>query len=82
MRYDADQRYLAAGHPYALGATWDGTGVNLALFLDNATGVEWRLFDEPEGHREVRRIRIRGYTDHVWHVYLPEMRPGQLYGYR
>ncbi len=67
------------GSSYPLGATWDGAGVNFALFSENATGVELCLFDHEA--RETR-IPITEYTDQVWHVYLPEVRPGQRYGYR
>lgn len=70
------------GQPYPLGATWDGEGVNFALFSENATGVELCLFDHPRQEKETHRIRIEERTDQVWHVYLPEVRPGQLYGYR
>jgi isoamylase len=66
------------GRPYPLGATWDGAGVNFALFSENATGVELCLF---EGDRETR-VPIAEQTEHVWHVYLPEARPGLRYGYR
>jgi len=66
------------GRPYPLGATWDGAGVNFALFSENATGVELCLF---EGDRETR-VPISEQTEHVWHVYLPEARPGVRYGYR
>jgi glycogen operon protein len=69
------------GSSYPLGATWDGAGVNFALFSENATGVELCLFDSTGAH-ETARIPISAYTDQVWHVYLPEVRPGQLYGYR
>ncbi len=69
------------GSPYPLGATWDGEGVNFALFSERAEGVELCLFD-PKGRREVHRITMRWQTDHVWHCYLPEVRPGALYGYR
>ncbi len=69
------------GEPYPLGATWDGSGVNFALFSENATGVELCLFDGPDETRETR-IALKDQTDMVWHVYLPEARPGQLYGYR
>jgi isoamylase len=69
------------GHPFPLGATWDGTGVNFALFSANATKVELCLFD-PTGRREIDRIELSEYTDEVWHGYLPDIRPGQLYGYR
>ncbi|MCE3223842.1 MAG: glgX [Nitrospira sp.] len=70
------------GRPYPLGATWDGEGVNFALFSENATAVDLCLFDGPHTAEESHRIRIEECTDHVWHLYLPEVRPGQLYGYR
>lgn len=70
------------GKPYPLGATWDGAGVNFSLFSENATAVELCLFDWPEGKHEIARLRIPEQTDQIWHVYLPEARPGQLYGYR
>src|SRR5437660_489946 len=70
------------GRSYPLGATWDGEGVNFALFSENATAVELCLFDEPDASKETHRIRIEECTDHVWHIYLPEVRPGQRYGYR
>ena len=70
------------GQPYPLGATWDGKGVNFALFSEHATGVELCLFDSPDAEKESVRIRFTEYTDHVWHAYLPEVLPGQLYGYR
>ncbi len=70
------------GSPYPLGATWDGSGVNFALFSEHATGVELCLFDGPDGNREVARIPMTECTDQVWHIYLPEARPGQRYGYR
>ena len=70
------------GSPYPLGATWDGEGVNFALFSENATAVDLCLFGRPDSPQETHRIRIEECTDFVWHVYLPEVRPGQLYGYR
>jgi len=69
------------GQPYPLGATWDGEGVNFAIFSEHAEKIELCLFD-PAGKREVNRIEMRWQTDLVWHCYLPEARPGQLYGYR
>jgi len=69
------------GQPYPLGATWDGNGVNFSVFSEHAEGVELCLFD-PKGRRETHRIPIRWQTDQVWHCYLPEARPGLLYGYR
>ena len=65
------------GNPYPLGATWDGAGVNFALFSENATGVELCLFDGRQRQvSELARIRMTEQTDQVWHVYLPEARPG------
>ena len=69
------------GKPYPLGATWNGEGVNFALFSEHAQKVELCLFDR-SGRRETHRIPIREQTDQVWHCYLPEARPGLLYGYR
>jgi len=70
------------GRPYPLGATWDGAGVNFALFSEHATAVELCLFDPGDPGRETHRIPIREHTDQIWHVYLPEARPEVLYGYR
>ncbi|HEY7846945.1 MAG TPA: glycogen debranching protein GlgX [Candidatus Limnocylindria bacterium] len=67
------------GVPYPLGATWDGQGTNFALFSENATGVELALFDA-DGSEQ--RIRVAERTDNVWHAYLPDVGPGQSYGYR
>jgi isoamylase len=72
---------LRPGHPYPLGATWDGRGVNFSLFSENATGVDLCLFDAPDG-RESRRIPLPECTDRVWHGFVPDLRPGQLYGFR
>jgi isoamylase len=69
------------GRPYPLGATWDGAGVNFALFSKHAEQVELCLFD-PRGRREIERVEVRERTDYVWHCYLPEGRPGLIYGYR
>jgi glycogen operon protein len=69
------------GRPYPLGATWDGEGVNFALFSEHAEKVELCLFD-PVGRRQIAAIELRWQTDQVFHCYLPEARPGWLYGYR
>ncbi len=69
------------GNPYPLGATWDGEGVNFAIFSECAEKVELCLFDH-QGREEVQRIHLSWQTDQVWHCYLPEARPGLLYGYR
>lgn len=70
------------GRPYPLGATWDGEGVNFALFSAHATRVELCLFDSPTAPREAVRVILPERTDDVWHGYIPGLRPGQLYGYR
>lgn len=70
------------GHSYPLGANWDGAGVNFALFSEHASKVELCLFDSPRATVESRRIVLREHTDAVWHAYLPDCHPGQLYGYR
>ena len=69
------------GKPFPLGATWDGLGVNFALFSAHATKVELCLFDA-NGETELERIELPEYTDEVWHGYLPAARPGLVYGYR
>jgi isoamylase len=69
------------GHPYPLGATWDGQGVNFALFSENSDRVELCIFD-PSGKTEIERIELRERTDRIWHCYLPYCQLGQLYGYR
>ncbi|MGC2446340.1 MAG: glycogen debranching protein GlgX [Candidatus Sulfotelmatobacter sp.] len=69
------------GKPYPLGANWDGEGVNFALFSEHAQAVELCLFDQ-QGRRELHRVRVKEQTDQVWHCYLPEARPGLIYGYR
>jgi len=69
------------GAPAPLGATWDGRGVNFALFSDNAERVELCLFDQ-RGRRELHRLVLPSYTDGIWHGYVPDARPGLKYGYR
>jgi isoamylase len=69
------------GLPYPLGATWDGAGTNFALFSAHAERVELCLFAE-DGQRETARIVLPEFTHEVWHAYLPDVRPGQAYGYR
>jgi len=72
---------IDTGAPYPLGATWDGKGVNFALFSDHAEKVELCLFDA-RGRRELNRLTLPQYTDGVWHGYVPDARPGLKYGYR
>ena len=70
------------GKPYPLGATWDGMGVNFSLFSEHAEKVELCLFDAADASRESARIALPERTDLVWHGFLPDVTPGQLYGYR
>src|SRR5688572_4434331 len=70
------------GNPLPRGATWDGEGVNFALFSENATGVELCLYEGTKGSEEMARIRLVERTDFIWHVYVPGLGPGQRYGYR
>ena len=81
MKSDSLITDLWPGHPYPPGATWDGEGVNFALFSQHAERVELCLFDDT-GRHERQRLEVRERTDHVWHCYLPQARPGQAYGYR
>ncbi|HEV8420557.1 MAG TPA: glycogen debranching protein GlgX [Actinomycetota bacterium] len=70
------------GSAAPLGATWDGEGVNFSIFSEHGEAVELCLFDQPEAEEESDRIEIQERTDLIWHCYLPDVRPGQLYGYR
>jgi len=71
------------GIPSPLGATWDGPGTNFAIYSEHATGIELCLVDHRPGReREELRIPLRAKTDHVWHVYVEDVAPGQHYGYR
>ena len=70
------------GKPYPLGATWDGHGVNFAVFSQNASRVELCLFDAPSARHEAHCIPLFERTDFIWHCYIPGLRPGQLYGFR
>src|SRR5436853_1048313 len=70
------------GSPYPLGATWDGGGVNVAVFSEYATRVELCLFDSVDAKQESERIALPERTYQVWHGYYPDLRPGQLYGLR
>jgi glycogen operon protein len=81
LRYSQERAAVRVwpGRPYPLGATWDGEGTNFALFSENATAVDLCLFDAA-GREE--RARLDDRDQFVWHGYLPDVRPGQLYGYR
>jgi len=75
-------REICPGKPYPLGATWDGGGVNFAIFSEQATKVELCLFDSIDAYHESERIAMPEQTDDVWHVYIPFLKPRQLYGFR
>src|SRR5262249_22490702 len=79
--FQSSRGRLSAGAPAPLGATWDGRGTNFALFSAHATKVDLCLFDS-HGRRELERIALPERTEDVWHGYLNDVIPGQLYGYR
>ncbi len=81
MTSSAQRSRVREGRPYPLGATWDGRGVNFALFSAHATKVELCLFNH-FSEKEVERIELPEFTDEIWHGYLPDARPGTIYGYR
>ena len=70
------------GSPRPLGATWDGEGVNFAIFSENATAVQLLLFDDADSGTPSATVSLQEVTDRVWHAYLPDVRPGDLYGYK
>lgn len=76
------QGKVMPGKPYPLGSTWDGNGVNFALFSRNAASVKLCLFNDHNHNEEYTQISLSEVTDNVWHVYLPGIMPGQQYGYR
>jgi isoamylase len=69
------------GLPHPRGASWDGKGTNFAIFSAHATKVEVCVFDE-KGEKELERITLPEYTNQIWHGYIPDLRPGSVYGYR
>ncbi len=78
---DLDESYQP-GAPFPQGATYDGNGTNFALFSEGAEYVDLCLFDKSEDKKESKVVRLRERTNGVWHIYLPDIGPGQLYGYR
>ena len=72
---------IQEGRPFPQGATWNGLGVNFSLFSANATKVELCLFDD-SGETEIARVTLPEYTNEIWHGFLPDARPGTVYGYR
>ena len=81
MAASVNRSRVTEGRPHPRGATWTGRGVNFSLFSANATKVELCLFDN-DGETEIERIELPEYTDEVWHGFLPDARPGTVYGYR
>jgi Carbohydrate-binding module 48 (Isoamylase N-terminal domain) len=77
----AQASLVREGLPFPLGATWDGLGVNFALFSAHAAKVELCLLNE-SGEHELERIELPEYTEEVWHGYLPDACPGTTYAYR
>jgi isoamylase len=80
---NAPERVLSRvkeGLPYPRGATWDGKGVNFALFSAHATKVEACIFDS--SGKELEKIELPEYRDETWHGYVPDIGPGTFYGYR
>ncbi|MGZ3639517.1 MAG: glycogen debranching protein GlgX, partial [Ktedonobacterales bacterium] len=75
-------RVLLPGKPFPLGAIWDGHGVNFALYSEHGTKVDLCLFESTAPDSPCETLRLREVTGHVWHVYIPGIQPGQLYGYR
>lgn len=73
--------HVEPGKADKLGATFDGSGINFAIFSANATKIELCLFDE-SGKKELQRIELPQRTDDIWHGYIPGLKPGQVYGYR
>ncbi|MCF2517027.1 glycogen debranching protein GlgX [Dyadobacter sp. CY351] len=76
------QLKVLPGNPFPLGSTFDGNGVNFAVFSENAEEVNLCLFKSEHDTEEYIKIKIEEVTHHVWHVYIPGLKPGQLYGYR
>jgi glycogen operon protein len=73
---------ILPGRSYPLGATFDGAGVNFSLFSEHATKVELCLFDDANAVKEAIRLTLPEQTDMIWHGYVPDVDPGQMYGYR
>src|ERR1700742_3067459 len=79
---NGDSLIVWPGSPRPLGATWDGEGVNFAIFSENATAVQLLLFDDADSGTPSGSVSLQEVTDRVWHAYLPDVRPGDLYGYK
>ena len=77
-----EDNLVTVGKPAPLGSTWDGIGTNFALFSEHATKVELCLFDSADAKQESRKIELKENTAFVWHCYVKDIAPGQVYGYR
>ncbi|AOX15978.1 glycogen debranching protein GlgX [Kozakia baliensis] len=75
------RRSLREGNPSERGAVYDGKGVNFAIFSAHAKAIEVCLFDR-SGKNELDRIKLPEYTDQIFHGWIPDIHPGQLYGFR
>lgn len=73
---------ILPGKPYPLGAVYDGMGVNFALFSENASAVKLCLYSNSHDDDSYQELDFGEVTDYVWHAYLPDIKPGQRYGYR
>src|SRR5215217_55072 len=78
----SEQLRVLPGKPFPLGASFDGNGVNFAVFSENADGVELCLFKSGNDTEAYFKIKVEEVTHHIWHVYVPGLKAGQLYGYR
>lgn len=70
------------GSPFPLGATCENEGVNFAIYSENAEGIDLCLFNNENDKTEAYKIPLKERTHHVWHVFIPDLKAGQLYGYR
>ena len=76
------KQLIYPGAAFPLGATWDGNGVNFAIYSENATSIELCLFKHIDDELEYLKVPVTEHNNLIWHVYLPDIKPGQLYGYR
>lgn len=82
MKNKPEFNKIYPGDPYPLGATWDGSGVNFAIYADNATAVELCFFNSEVHETEISKVKMLERSHQIWHAYIPGIEPGQLYGYR
>lgn len=82
MKNDLKPLKILPGSGEYLGANWDGSGVNFAIYSKRAQKVELCLFSRDSEHREYERIELTSKTNNIWHCYVVDLAPGQRYGYR